>query len=273
MSESSEAGRRRRRRQINWAAGVTAFAALLSATAAMVTASAGVWRPPVPIPVAKVSITWVAASPQAAGPAATSAPSTPGHTPTPSPSIPASTAYRADWSSGMDGWVGVAQWKTIPGVLISDGSTHLPPGWASRGADSVQPPRQPSAPDYAVEARIEIVDPTLNGCYVDLQVRSDTEGQGQSRHGYTLGFAQGTGAFVGRFFPDLNTATVKQTSFSPGTDWHVYRAEVKQNQLTLKIDGSIVLEATDNNYLDAGRVGLGNSNCQVQVSSFDVAPL
>ena len=39
---------------------------------------------------------------------------------------------------------------------------------------------------------------------------------------------------------------------SPAGDWHEYRAEVRQNQLTLKIDGSAVLQAVDNNYLEAG---------------------
>jgi 3-keto-disaccharide hydrolase len=275
MSEPGARARQSRRRGINWAAGTTALAALLSAVAAMTTAATGIWRPPVPIPVPRVSVTWVAASP-AAAPASqqVGAVATPVRTaPAASPSQSTSGAYQADWSSGMNGWVGVAQWKSIPRMLVSDGTSHLSAGWAARGADSVQPPRQPLTANYAVEARVQIVDPTENGCYVDIQLRSQTEGQGQDRHGYALGYQHGTGAFVGRFFPFANFVSIKQTSFSPAGDWHDYRAEVEQNQLTLKIDGSTVLQATDNNYLDAGDVGLGNSDCQVQVSSFTVTPL
>jgi hypothetical protein len=158
-------------------------------------------------------------------------------------------------------------------MLISDGTSRSQPGSAGQGSDAVQPPAKPSKADYAVTARIQVVDPTQNGCYVDIQFRTQSEGQGQDRHGYVMGFSKDMGAFVGRFFPYSNLTSIKQTTFSPAGDWHEYRAEVVQNQLTLKIDGSTVLQATDNNYLDAGGVGLGNGNCQVQVSSFTVEPL
>jgi len=262
---------------MNWAAGTTAFAAFLSAVAAMTTAAAGVWRPPVPIPIPRVSVTWVAASPaggQQVG--AVASPTTaPGLSPTPgvSPSTGSSASYRADWASGMDGWVGVTEWKAIPGMLISDGTARFQPGSAGQGSDLVQPPARPAVADYAVTARIQIVDPSQNGCYVDIQLRSQIEGQGRDRHGYAVGFAQGMGGFIGRFFPYFGFTPIKQTSFSPAGDWHDYRAEVQQNQLTLKIDGSTVLQATDNSYLEAGSVGLGNGNCQVQVSGFTVGPL
>jgi hypothetical protein len=275
MSEPSVADAGSKRRRISWGAGITALAALLSALAAMITAGTGVWRPPVPIPALNVKVTWVGPSPPAAAQAQAqpTASSTPVPTPMPTPTKDTSAGFRADWSSGMDGWAGVAQWKTIPGLLVSDGTSHLSPAWASRGSDSVQPSQVPPGANYAVESRLQIVDPTSNGCYVDIQIRGATEGQGADRHGYALGFQQGTGAFVGRFFPQVNWTIVKQTSFSPGSDWHVYRAEVLQNQLTLKVDGSTVLQAVDNTFLDAGQVGLGNGNCQVQVSSFVVTPL
>lgn len=262
-----------KRRRMNWAAGFTAFAALLSGIAAMATAATGLWRPPVPIPVPKVSITWVAATPPAAQVDAVAAAPTPRE----SPPKAAPSSYQADWSAGMNGWVGAAQWKTIPGKLVSDGSSRRFPGSAAEGADSVQPAYQPSTPGYAAEARIQIIDPGQSGCYVDVQLHTQAEGQGQSRHGYALGYTQQygqqTGAFVGRFFPYSNFTILKQTTFSPSSDWHVYRAEVEQNQLTLKIDGSTVLQTTDNTYLDAGQIGLGSGNCQVQVSSFTVTPL
>jgi len=48
---------------------------------------------------------------------------------------------------------------------------------------------------------------------------------------------------------------------------------IKGNQITLKVDGSIVLQVTDNRLLSAGRVGLENGDCQVNVSSFQVMAL
>jgi len=192
--------------------------------------------------------------------------------PTPVPS-PTPSTYQANWASGMDGWAGVAQWKTIPGYLVSDGTSHVSLFSGSHGDDAVQPARQPSTVNYVVEARIQVVDPASDDCYVAIQLRSQTEGQGVFRHGYDLGWQRRGGAFMGRYYPSFQYAPIKQTSFSPASDWHVYRAEVEQNQLTLKIDGSVVLQATDNNYLDPGGVGLANSYCQVQVSSFSVAPL
>jgi hypothetical protein len=67
-------GRRVRKRAINWAAAVTAMAALLSAIAAMVTAANGVWHPPVPIPVLKTSVVWVGPTQVATQPNASTSP-------------------------------------------------------------------------------------------------------------------------------------------------------------------------------------------------------
>lgn len=260
-----------RRRRINWTAGVGALAALLSGIAAMTTAAVGVWRPPVPLPVPRVTITWTS-----------SATPTPGATPTPvsaqtpaqaSPPASGGSAYSADWTSGMDGWVGAAEWKSVPGYLVSDGSADYGPGWESQGIGVVRAPFRPATGNYAVDARIQIVDPRKNGCFVAMVIRDQVDGQGPQTHGYLAGYVQSSGAMVGSFRTGANFSLIDQATFSPGGDWHDYHAELRANQLTLQIDGSTVLQATDNNYLSPGQVGLSNSRCQVQVSRFSVTPL
>jgi hypothetical protein len=37
----------------------------------------------------------------------------------------------------------------------------------------------------------------------------------------------------------------------PEGDWRIYHAEFKDNQMTLQIDGSVVLQITDNKFLNA----------------------
>lgn len=265
---SQSKGRRRKLFSVNWIGAATAIAGLLSGSAAMITAANGVWHPPVAIPVIQARITWVGPTPAAAAqPAATqSLAATPQPTPTPSPSN-----YQADWTNGMGGWVGGEEWKTVAGTLISDGSAYGESTFL--GQDSVQPPFRPTGPDYAVDARIKIIsDPQRPSCEVALEARAAPDGQGQNTHGYYLGYSQGTGAVIRLFHPGAST-TISHATYSPGTDWHEYYAAVKDNQLTLKIDGSTVLQAFDNNYLEPGRVGVVSEVCQVQVSGFSVTPL
>jgi hypothetical protein len=54
---------------------------------------------------------------------------------------------------------------------------------------------------------------------------------------------------------------------------HTYRAEFKGNDLSLLIDNNKVLETVDNQFLDAGQIGLYNSGCGTQVNSFRIVAL
>jgi hypothetical protein len=156
-------------------------------------------------------------------------------------------------------------------MLISDGRSAA--GVASQGNNAVRPPYRPARPDYAVIAKIKIVsDPLRYFCHAALQLRVAPDGQGQETHGYYLGYVQGTGAVITSFHPGVTT-TISHAIFSPGNDWHEYSAVVKDNLLSLKIDGSTVLESPDNNYLDAGQVGIMSDACQLQVASFTVTPI
>jgi hypothetical protein len=267
VEKTSSTVKRRKRLSVNWVGAVTASAALMSGLAGMITAANGIWHPPVPIPVLQAKISWVGPS----GPSPAASAAQPATLPTPSPSATPSI-YQADWTNGMGGWVGGEEWKTVAGMLISDGRSFA--GAASQGMNAARPPYRPARPDYAVTARIKIVsDPLVYNCHAALQLRVAPDGQGQETHGYYLGYVQGTGAVITSFHPSGLTTPVSHATFSPGNEWHEYSAVAKDNLLSLKIDGSTVLEAPDNKYLDAGQVGIMSDACQLQVGSFTVTPI
>ena len=61
--------------------------------------------------------------------------------------------------------------------------------------------------------------------------------------------------------------------FQPGEEAHVYRIEVRGNELTGLIDGATVLRAVDNSQLSGPRVGLWSNRAQIEVSTFQVTEL
>lgn len=61
--------------------------------------------------------------------------------------------------------------------------------------------------------------------------------------------------------------------FQPGQQTHHYRAELRENSITVLIDGRPALSATDNTYLTGKRVGLFSSGGQLSVTGFTVTAL
>lgn len=206
-------------------------------------------------------------------PTATSIP-----TPSPTPATqltPTSTLlskpdvlYQADWSSGMNGWVGSSEWKVVHGVLVSDG-THA--GLTAYGDDAVTSPYQPSTANYAAEAKIQIVS-SPDHCYFALRGRVQPDGS--EYDGYFVGFDTNYGdALIAAFSARDTWSPIKSQTYTPDLNWHTYQAAFKGNQITLKIDGSVVLQVTDNKFINPGQVGLANGDCQINVSSFQVIAL
>jgi hypothetical protein len=174
-----------------------------------------------------------------------------GGAPSPSPAT-AGLLYQADWSGGMNGWVGTAEWKGVPGLLVSDGSNS--------GGDAVYSPYQPAATDYAIEATIRAINP--GGCYFGIVGRSTAQGH------YIVGYNGGR-ATIG----STHQNAIAGTGFDPGTTAHKYRAEFRSNRITLVIDGNALTNATDNDFLSSGQVGLASAFCQIEVSSYRVLSL
>ncbi len=184
---------------------------------------------------------------------------TPTQAPTPTPvPVPGTVLYQADWSSGMAGWSGSNNWKTVSGMLVNDGTNITP---------IVAPFRAPTA-NYAVEAEIQIPlpEPYYGGC--GIFVRRERQGS------YGAGVYQGN-AVMATISVDgsVNTSLERGRAFSHGRAWHTYRLEARGNSIQLFIDGALWFEVTDNTYLSGVQVGAWSYGYQMNIRSFKVVAL
>lgn len=189
------------------------------------------------------------------------------------PRTSSTVVCQADWSNGLNGWTGSSQWKVLNGKLLSDGMNTGPGiNVAPSGSDSITSSScQPPTPNYAVEAKMQILD-NPNNCYLAIRGRVQPAGTGYG--GYFVGFDSYFGdAAIIPFSPGLGFWPSKNRVYNPGLAEHLYRAEFRDNQITLKIDNYVMLQATDNRFLTTGEVGLENGGCQISVSSFQVMAL
>src|SRR5207247_1097274 len=95
--------------------------------------------------------------------------------PTPKPIRPGDVVCTANWSNGLNGWVGSSDWKALNGQLLSDGTHHAD---GSNAPTIVAPCQLDAIANYAVEAEIQVVN-TL-GPYpgFGIYARYATDGQG-----------------------------------------------------------------------------------------------
>ena len=157
-----------------------------------------------------------------------------------------------DWSAGMSSWAGSAQWKTVGGMLVTDGSDR---------SIAVAPVDLRNRRDYAVEAEIQAIKPDSSFFGVLGRLVNGV--------GYEGGYAD-YGYMRIRYNGD---EIAKSGSFSLDNGWHRYRLEVTQNNIRLLFDGAEVARAIDNRMLDAGTVGIYCDHCQINVRSFRVMGL
>jgi serine/threonine protein kinase len=199
---------------------------------------------------------------------ATFTPVPPTPTPIPLTSTPAlkpgTVLYQADWSSGLNGWAGSEDWKTVRGMLVDDGTN------SSRGVITA-PYQLGSITDYAVEAQIQVVRGIDDGFCSEsfgALVRTTEEG------GYLAGAGPVgcSNAFIASI-AGRNGQTLQVKSFTAGTDWHTYRVEVRGNAIRLLVDGVAILETVDNRYLAGGQVGLASRSVVLNVRGLKVIKL
>lgn len=171
-----------------------------------------------------------------------------------------SVLYRADWSAGMDGWSGSADWTALRGELLSAGNGGL----------AVAPIEIESVGDFAVEAEIRLVRyTTLSTASFGVKVRIQDGGAG-----YAVGNDQSGGVIALRTDHGGGVpATLDSQPFTPDEGWHRYRIEARGNELRGFVDGAPVLNATDNTFLTGKRVGLWNNGAQLSVRGFEVSEL
>ncbi len=177
--------------------------------------------------------------------------------------------YQANWAKGLDGWKGNAGWSVIDGQLQAQ----------SVGAISIGVPYQPAMPYYAVETRAQIVRVLKNVANGFTIFASDRPG----RDGY-----QGGVNTLAQRQPDLPppgfaqvapdqidiSAGFQQIDYVPGTNWHVYRIEVRGNEVSLSIDGVTVSSASSREkMLSTGPLGLRSEGFELHISSYRITAL
>lgn len=161
--------------------------------------------------------------------------------------------YRADWSAGLNGWNGSEGWITSEGKLLS-----------TDGADRILAPLDLTSVDnYAVEADIALVRGDFGGFGLVVRVQPDGKA-------YRIGHDRSAGTA----FLAANNTELEARPYQPGEVSHRYRVEVRENSITVFVDGAPTLSALDNTYLSGKRVGLFCYNgAQLSVRSFAVTAL
>lgn len=199
--------------------------------------------------------------------------------PTPTPqarptqtSAPAGTLlYKADWSHGLDGWQSSSGWRVDRGQLLVDSLENT----------SIIAPYHPAAPDYAIEARIQLVKvlrPSANSYSIFADDTPGHDGYEAGAIGLTPPVDGPSDAYAGltQAAPNALDATrgFSSSDFVPGFDWRTYRVEVQGNELSFFIDGV----RNNSTYstrpaLSTGPLGLQSMGLVLRVSSFVITSL
>ncbi len=203
----------------------------------------------------------------------------PNVTPTPTtvptvPTTPGEVLYTADWSSGMNGWAGSADWKVLNGALLNDGSN----GNTTNGPTIVPPFQLEGINDYSIEAKVQVVSYQDNNSPVfGFAIRGTTVNnswQGYQTSIGNLDAANHYGTCNSRIYTNDMNNPLTNTPFDPGKgNVHTYRFEAKGNTLKFYIDGGSVLQVVDNQYLSGAQVGLWCYHAQLSVTSFKITAL
>ncbi len=175
--------------------------------------------------------------------------------PTTIPPPPADTVLYeiTDWSTGLNGWAAAGQWKTIAGMLVTDGSSD---------SFAVAPVDLGEQRNYAVECEVQILAPDA-GTDVYLMARM-TNG---------LGYWAGFNGDNERLVIGFGESDIADAHFALDGQWHKYRIEVYDNTLKLRFEDAELARATDNRALEAGTVGIYCGKGQINVRAFRVIAL
>jgi len=206
----------------------------------------------------------------------------PSPTPSPAPSptpTPEPRTYKADWSNGLGGWTQSGGWSSSNEMLINDGSDYNNDGHPT----AIAPTFPQDIANYSVQTDIRLDRYTDEGgisgeAGFGLVVRSpdqiagDKLGVCASGGIYSCGNADHELLLSDSFI--FQSPPIKQTEFRPteGT-WYTYRLDVQGNTITAWVNGSMLLQATDDKYLTAGSIGLWSDRSQISVRNFTINAL
>ena len=176
------------------------------------------------------------------------------------------TLCKADWSRGLDGWVGTPDWKAINGMLVNDGTN---------GADLETSPSLLAPCDlggvanFTLEATIQVTSQGYDPGF-DFFVRYTKPDQG-----YILGVTDQYNAAnslsgvtcttADRFYQPIQTA-----NFVPGGGFHTYVVTLSGDHIRLLIDNHVYLDVTDSQVASGPLIGLTDKDARLIVSSLSV---
>lgn len=197
-------------------------------------------------------------------------------TDTPYPTVqttPGTVLYTSDWSSGLNGWAGSADWKVLNGVLLNDGTN----GNNSPGPTMVPAYQLEGIADYAMEVKVQVTSyQNNNNPFFGFALRGSTvSGNWQ---GYEIGIgyldAQNNGGLCNAriITSDFNNP-LTSTPYDPGKGLHTYRFEAKGNNLKFFVNGGNILEVTDNLYLTGPQLGIWCYHTELSVTAFRIIAL
>jgi Glycosyl hydrolases family 16 len=202
-------------------------------------------------------------------PTSTSSVSTPNAT-----SVPSSTPTSGSVATGLpctvdlNNWRnGSADWKTLNGMLLNDGTNGNGPS----DPTIVAPCQLGNTANYAVETQIQVISHSGFTCF-GITARGSSAGRYMAGIGdcgaynvFNTAYLAGPGY--------SNDSNGSHASFDPSTSMHTYRVEVSGNVIKFLIDGSLIVSITDNRYLTGTQIGLWSTRVQLQVTSFRVTAL
>jgi serine/threonine protein kinase len=175
--------------------------------------------------------------------------------------VPGTVLYQADWSSGLNGWVGGADWKVADGMLISD---------APRDRSIIAAPYVPRTADYAVEADIQRTDDNTGFVSFSILARGDRlQGYWAGAH---LGTGRSPGVGVEAELPSVPKLLMFKY-FDPGKEWHRYRVDVRGDTIRMYVDGKLMIDVVDDTYRSSTGTGLWSWGTRINVRDFHVLSL
>lgn len=206
--------------------------------------------------------------------ACSSAPATPATTKAPIPtSVPPGTLlYQSNWSLGLDSWHATRGWKQLGKNLQTEPLDNL----------AITVPYQPKLSAYAFEVQLQIVHVAENGGYVSI-----TADKQPGRDGYKAGVQNlletgirpnGSHPQVQAYidpFGSMERESFETSDYEPGTQWHTFRVEVRDSQVSFFIDAKTISNATSikTNFLSDGPLHLTGSKVILRVGTLRITTL
>ncbi len=188
--------------------------------------------------------------------------------------VPSGTLlYKADWSHGSAGWQTAQGWKIEQGQLVTESDAPV----------TIPIPYTHITPNYAVELQARIVRLLhRDGGYMSIATQPTA-----TKDGYQAGLSDLKGTEPrpngshpqAQAFLNPGSSTLEGTGrpidYEPHFDWHTYRVEVKDNEVTLYIDGTAVsyADSSRTDMLSNGPIILGSAMIELHISSLSVTAL